>query len=121
MRCLSCGAEHSFRECPPQASVIVSAPSLSTQEVEPDPLDLEDENAEMTRPPMEARPPSRLIEFPGVTRRAVPQWRKELSERVREVQERRAREAAAEAEEAERMEKEKPTTSAPQLELLRQA
>jgi len=33
-----------------------------------------------------------LIEFPGVTRTAPPQWRKELGERVREVQERRARE-----------------------------
>ena len=37
---------------------------------------------------------STLIEFPGVNRAAVPEWRKELSERVREVQERRAREAA---------------------------
>jgi hypothetical protein len=37
---------------------------------------------------------STLIEFPGVNRAALPEWRKELSERVREVQERRAREAA---------------------------
>jgi uncharacterized RDD family membrane protein YckC len=36
---------------------------------------------------------STLIEFPGVTR-AVPEWRKQLSQRVREVQEQRAREAA---------------------------
>src|SRR5207237_7982839 len=36
---------------------------------------------------------STLIEFPGVPR-AVPEWRKQLSQRVREVQERRAREAA---------------------------
>jgi uncharacterized RDD family membrane protein YckC len=36
-----------------------------------------------------------LIEFPGGGR--VPQWRKELSERVREVQKRRAQEAATEA------------------------
>ena len=36
---------------------------------------------------------STLIEFPGVTR-TVPEWRKQLSQRVREVQERRAREAA---------------------------
>jgi len=39
---------------------------------------------------------SKLIEFPGVTRSTVPQWRKELSERVREVQEKRAREEALE-------------------------
>jgi uncharacterized RDD family membrane protein YckC len=36
---------------------------------------------------------STLIEFPGLNRTAVPEWRKELSERVRHVQERRAREA----------------------------
>lgn len=39
---------------------------------------------------------STLIEFPG-TSRAVPEWRKQLSQRVREVQELRAREAAEEA------------------------
>lgn len=46
---------------------------------------------------MEVAPPpvSTLIEFPGVSRNK-PQWRKELSERVREIQERRAREAARE-------------------------
>ena len=36
---------------------------------------------------------STLIEFPGVNRTPLPQWRKDLSERVREVQERKAREA----------------------------
>jgi uncharacterized RDD family membrane protein YckC len=40
--------------------------------------------------------PSTLIEFPGSTR-TVPAWRKQLSQRVREVQERKAREAAEEA------------------------
>jgi hypothetical protein len=39
---------------------------------------------------------STLIEFPG-SLRTVPEWRKQLSQRVREVQERRAREAAEEA------------------------
>ncbi len=39
---------------------------------------------------------STLIEFPGTTP-PVPEWRKQLSQRVREVQERRAREAAEEA------------------------
>ncbi|MGA9994360.1 MAG: hypothetical protein WBP93_03045, partial [Pyrinomonadaceae bacterium] len=49
-----------------------------------------------------ATPPAKsstLIEFPGA-RAALPQWRKDLSERVREIQERRARDAAFEAEEA---------------------
>lgn len=41
---------------------------------------------------------STLIEFPGAGRNR-PQWRKELSERVREIQQRRAMEAAREGEE----------------------
>lgn len=40
---------------------------------------------------------STLIEFPGA--RSMPQWRKQLSERVREIQERRAKEAQREMEE----------------------
>lgn len=38
-------------------------------------------------------PVSTLIEFPGVARASLPQWRKDLSERVRLIQERRARAA----------------------------
>ena len=60
---------------------------------------------------------STLIEFPGVSRHSMPEWRKELSERVREVQEKRAREAAREAAEAERQRVE-ATINPPQLELL---
>src|SRR6185369_99064 len=60
---------------------------------------------------------STLIEFPGVSRNSMPEWRKELSERVREVQEKRAREAAHEAAEAERQRLES-TINPPQLELL---
>lgn len=41
----------------------------------------------------EAAQPSRLVEFPGTGRANHPQWRKDLSERVRQIQERRAREA----------------------------
>lgn len=45
---------------------------------------------------------STLVEFPRGNRTAnYPPWRKDLSERVRQIQERRAREAAREAEEAE--------------------
>ena len=65
---------------------------------------------------------STLIEFPGVSRNSMPEWRKELSERVREVQEKRAREAAREAAEAERKRVETainpPQLELPQLELL---
>jgi hypothetical protein len=65
--------------------------------------------------PQEKR--STLIEFPGVSRSTVPEWRKEISERVREVQERRAREAAREAAENERLQLES-NINPPQLELL---
>lgn len=60
---------------------------------------------------------STLIEFPGVSRNSLPEWRKELSERVREVQEKRARDAAREAAEAERQRVE-TAINPPQLELL---
>ena len=123
MRCPSCGAEHSSTQCPPSA-VAARVLALSTPELGSDPLDLEDENIECGSP-LEARPASRLIEFPGVTRRAMPQWRKELSERVREVQEKRAREAALEiavaAVQAEQQQVQSSQNSPPQLELLPQA
>jgi uncharacterized RDD family membrane protein YckC len=126
MLCLSCGAEHSSKQCPQSLAVSASAAALSTQEFESDPLDLEDERSEMAESPIEARPASRLIEFPGVTRRAVPQWRKDLSDRVREVQERKAREATLEQstapQEVVSLEFETATPSSPpQLELLPQA
>jgi uncharacterized RDD family membrane protein YckC len=60
---------------------------------------------------------STLIEFPGVSRSSLPEWRKELSERVREVQEKRARDSAREAAEAERRRME-TAINPPQLELL---
>ena len=57
-----------------------------------------DRSATAQTPPAQAAiVASTLIEFPGA--RSMPQWRKQLSERVREIQERRAREAAREAEE----------------------
>ncbi|MGI8898306.1 MAG: RDD family protein [Pyrinomonadaceae bacterium] len=61
---------------------------------------------------------SKLIEFPGVSRNSVPPWRKELSERVREVHEKRAREAAIEAAERGLSVKDDGSGTAPQLELL---
>ncbi len=120
MQCPSCDAEHSPDEC--QQS-LASAPAVSTQEFESDSFDLED--SDMSDSQTEMRPASRLIEFPGVTRRAVPQWRKELSERVREVQERKARETALElaaaAEEASALGIPSQTaTTTTQLELLPQ-
>jgi uncharacterized RDD family membrane protein YckC len=51
---------------------------------------------------------STLIEFPGLNRNR-PAWRKELSERFREIQQRRAREAAPEDEAAPRAGAERPS------------
>lgn len=60
--------------------------------------------------------PRSLIEFPGA-KNSMPQWRKELGERVREVQERRLRESALESGALEANDEGK----APLLELLPQA
>jgi uncharacterized RDD family membrane protein YckC len=61
-----------------------------------------------------------LIEFPGVNRSAVPEWRKELGERVREAQEKRAQKAMAEAAEIGPLFSELEPKPAPMLELLPQ-
>lgn len=122
MLCPSCEAEHSPNQCPQAPAVATNDTALVAQQLESDHLDLEQGRSEMADSPIAARPASRLIEFPGVTRRAMPQWRKELSERVREVQERKAREAALElssaADEAVALGIEPPPASQPQLELL---
>src|SRR5258707_10381543 len=60
---------------------------------------------------------STLIEFPGVSR-AVPEWRKKLSQRVREVQEQRAREAAEAAASAQESETFSCALPSAQLELV---
>ncbi|HEX7177635.1 MAG TPA: hypothetical protein VF240_20420, partial [Pyrinomonadaceae bacterium] len=50
---------------------------------------------------------STLIEFPGA--RSIPQWRKDLSERVREIQKRKAREAAPDVDETASLPAEEPS------------
>ncbi|MGH9930151.1 MAG: RDD family protein [Pyrinomonadaceae bacterium] len=74
----------------------------------------------LSRRPTASRTTS-LIEFPGVNRSALPEWRKELGERVREVQERRAREATIEAAEIGPLFTEAKPKSAPMLELMPRA
>ena len=122
MPCPSCGGVHSSEQCPESATATAipsanSEPESLSDQMSPDDL-VEDNDFDTTSDQPAAKPTSRLIEFPGTSRPTVPPWRKELSERVREVQERRAREAAAEAEEAERRRKEQASLSPPQLELL---
>jgi uncharacterized RDD family membrane protein YckC len=54
------------------------------------------DNSNATTSTTQGSASSTLIEFPGVNRR--PAWRKELSERFREIQQRRARESTSEEE-----------------------
>ena len=98
MQDCSCGVAHDDNSdtCP----VSLSQPMI--QEALPD-LSSKSENKTKSKPNNDRAPEpgqdtggsSRLIEFPG-TGRAKPEWRKQLSQRVREVQERKAREAAEE-------------------------
>jgi uncharacterized RDD family membrane protein YckC len=71
-------------------------PNSSIEKVMPDSRLAEGLCDEPLNPAGQKQRSSTLIEFPGTTR-PVPEWRKQLSQRVREVQERRAREAAEEA------------------------
>jgi uncharacterized RDD family membrane protein YckC len=97
MRCHSCGAitqQHSI-ECS-ECGAIQDNESLDfVGNVQ---TDIVKEPASPS-PSHKSRPARSLIEFPGV-KNSVPQWRKELGERVREVQEKRAREAMLEAAQA---------------------
>jgi uncharacterized RDD family membrane protein YckC len=110
MQCPSCGVISDSDDFCPDCNAGVKS---NDDDIEVETLEVDE-----SQPVSTARPQSRLIEFPGVSRNAVPEWRKELSERVREVQERKAREAANEA---EQLRVATNTVSPPQLELLPQA
>ncbi len=116
MRCPSCGAIIKKRtmKCPECGAFRNKSwvDTISNQSLVP-------ELAESITTPKPAKNngSSSLIAFPGTTRSTVPDWRKELGERVREVQERKAREAALEREEPV-IEGQSPP---PQLELLPKA
>ena len=123
MRCPSCGARYgdSLEESGLLAIDETSVPEPEAQSHQSGSCNGEPYESAETKdvePNKDAKEASRLIEFPGVSRSSVPQWREELSERVREVQERHAREAALEAAEAERRRNEEATESPPPLELL---
>src|SRR6266436_173272 len=105
-KCTECGAllkKKADISLPAQSKVIESAPTVSVKQ-----------------PATRTQAPS-LIEFPGINRSALPEWRKELSERVREKQERRAREAVLEAKGEAITTIDTVTTAQPILELLPQA
>ena len=83
VRCPECGAlqEITRVEAPP---VVQTSAAVSVQEIQP---------PKTKKKARLIKPAPSLIEFPGVNRTAVPQWRRELGERVRE---RRAREGIME-------------------------
>ena len=96
MHACSCGVAHDENSdtCPVSLSQPMTHEVLhqSTSKTEQSPSgrrNLIDE------PSSDEPTPSTLIEFPGAAR-AIPEWRRQLSQRVREVQERKAREAAEE-------------------------
>src|ERR1051326_3801918 len=97
MQACSCGVAHNDNPntCPSFQSQIMiqkALPGSSAGSFIPDKELIErlDDDRNKDRSPR-----STLIEFPR-TSRPVPQWRKQLSQRVREVQDRKAREAAEE-------------------------
>src|SRR5882724_3627938 len=109
MQACSCGVAHddNSNTCPlsrSQSMIQEVLPNSSIEESINDELAeqlageaeqmLDSESCEAQTPPIETSPQtSTLIEFPIATR-PVPDWRKLLSQRVRQVQERKAREAA---------------------------
>ena len=124
MQCPSCGAHYKKRtlKCPECGAFRNKNTAATSREPEldqlttlpPPPLPKPKEKAPAKRAPS-------LIEFPGASKPAIPEWRKELGERVREVQERRAREATLEVGEIAATSIESSPRIPPPLELLPQA
>ncbi len=124
MQCSACRAVYSNAlDLCPRCQTPVSKSSMPTETFAEDlPLgeSIPAASAEISSEPVTAKAASTLIEFPGAGRMARPQWRKDLSERVREIQERRAREASSEPRSQVRLHTEQPAkeTGGPQLGLV---
>lgn len=101
MQCPACRAVYSNGlDICPRCKTPAYTPAIETDSATPDVAVATSASVEASKTVQSEAPASTLIEFPGA--RSMPQWRKQLSERVREIQERRAREAAREAEEMAR-------------------
>jgi uncharacterized RDD family membrane protein YckC len=124
MRCSSCGALYKRRstECFECGAVEINESVPASEKPQPNRTAIIPEKAPpKPRQKVRSKPSSSLIEFPSLNKSSIPQWRKELGERVREVQERRTREAAVEPGNAVRDSDETPTKTTGPLELLPQA
>lgn len=126
MRCPACGAFYKERSvrCPECGALQDENPQEIFQQNQPEPaLATVAETIPQASQPKPRRRATKvsqsLLEFPGVNRTNLPEWRKEVAERVREVQEKRAREAALEA--GEPLFSELEAKTAPGLALLAQA
>jgi uncharacterized RDD family membrane protein YckC len=110
MQCAACRAVYdtSFEDCPTCQVPLDASAQAPTAPGEDSFMNTS--TCHETTPAHASEPPpapasgatSTLIEFPGTGRANRPQWRKELSERVREIQQRRALEASREMEESGR-------------------
>jgi uncharacterized RDD family membrane protein YckC len=126
MRCPACGAFYKERSarCPECGAVQDEVSQEIYQQNQPEAVlaTVAETIPQASQPKPKRRAirtnPS-LLEFPGVNRAALPEWRKEVAERVREVQEKRAREAALES--GEPLFSELEAKTAPGLALLAQA
>ena len=123
MRCTECGARYqnqSIRcpECGARQNEVSSTLSAQTQPQTPNVTEPSVPKAIHKR--TTSKTTTSLLEFPGVNRAAMPEWRREVGERVRERQEKRAREAVLEAAEPGTATPESDP-SVPMLELLPQA
>jgi len=128
MRCPACGARYkSPCERCPECGALQEQPIFTSQLTAPT---MSEHNSDLSGAKAQATvvakarpslPKTRsLLEFPGVNRN-LPEWRKELGERVREVQERKAREAHMETADIGPLFSNLEGKAAPMLELLPQA
>jgi uncharacterized RDD family membrane protein YckC len=124
MRCPACGAFYQERSarCPECGAIQDDNPVKPSQQTQSEQAGSLEETPSPKAVKAVVRPRANrsLIEFPGINRSNMPQWRKELGERVREVHERRAREAILEAEGSEPLFSDLEPTATPVLELLPQ-
>ena len=120
MKCPECGAtlKKISRKCTECGALLKKN---SGSPVSDKPRKVESTPTPIVKHPEPQPPIPSLIEFPGINRNALPEWRKELNERVREKQERRAREAMLEASDPATVAADTSNTSAPTLELLPQS
>lgn len=98
MRCPSCGALCKKRsmKCPECGAFRNKTWVNSDPELLPGDAGRETTSKQRKKTSVSAPPATSLIEFPGLNKSPIPQWRKELGERVREAQQKRSREATLE-------------------------